>query len=83
MPVIDKPSFLRKYKDVMDHRENPEFKRNYMAFIALMCSVFAVASRFVDDPRLNKNGNLDDGGMGVVYIERCVRGAFAVFGQAC
>ncbi|EIW62114.1 uncharacterized protein TRAVEDRAFT_115809 [Trametes versicolor FP-101664 SS1] len=72
MPVIDKPSFLRKYKDVMDHRENPEFKRNYMAFIALMCSVFAVASRFVDDPRLNKNGNLDDGGMGVVYIERAL-----------
>ncbi|KAI0829489.1 fungal-specific transcription factor domain-containing protein [Trametes gibbosa] len=72
MPVLDKPDFLRKYRKLMDSRDKPESKRDHPAFIALMCSMFAVASRFVDDPRLKKFDNLDDGGMGMVYLERAL-----------
>ena len=70
MPVIDKPSFLAKYRYLMDHRNDAGLARAQAPFIALVCAVFAVAARFVDDPRLSLADNLDDGGMGMVYYER-------------
>ncbi|OCH94255.1 hypothetical protein OBBRIDRAFT_769925 [Obba rivulosa] len=71
MPVIDKPSFLRDYKYLMDHTHDPNLARTRTAFIALVCAVFAVAARSVDDPRLSREG-LDDAGMGMVYYERAL-----------
>ncbi|KZT12954.1 uncharacterized protein LAESUDRAFT_689966 [Laetiporus sulphureus 93-53] len=72
MPVLDKPSFLRRYAYLMDHTHDVDLARNQTAFIALVCAVFAVASRFVNDIRLSKAENLDDGGMGMVFYERAL-----------
>ena len=72
MPVLDKPEFMRRYTYLMDHKTDAGFIRNHTAFVASVCAVFAVASRFVDDPRLTKFDNLDDAGMGMVYYERYV-----------
>lgn len=69
MPVIDKPSFLRQYKYVMDHTKDVHVAQNNTAFIALLCAVFACACKLVDDPRLSVEG-LDDAGMGMIYYER-------------
>lgn len=54
----------------MDHTNDIELARRQTAFIAVVCAVFAVAARFVNDPRLMKADNLDDAGMGMVYYER-------------
>lgn len=70
MPVIDKPNFMRRYAYLMDHTHDAELARRQTAFIALVCAVFAVASRFVNDPRLSNRDNLDDAGMGMIYYER-------------
>ncbi|KAI9001236.1 fungal-specific transcription factor domain-containing protein [Trametes punicea] len=72
MPVLDKPEFMRRYTYLMDHQNDAAFIRNHTAFVASVCAVFAVASRFVDDPRLTKFDNLDDAGMGMVYYERAL-----------
>ncbi|KAI0370240.1 hypothetical protein BV20DRAFT_1019279, partial [Pilatotrama ljubarskyi] len=72
MPVLDKPEFMRRYTYLMDHQNDASFIRNHTAFVASVCAVFAVASRFVDDPRLTKFDNLDDAGMGMVYYERAL-----------
>ncbi|KAI0356597.1 hypothetical protein OH77DRAFT_1520108 [Trametes cingulata] len=72
MPVLDKPEFMRRYTYLMDHTNDASFIRNHTAFVASVCAVFAVASRFVDDPRLTKFDNLDDAGMGMVYYERAL-----------
>ncbi|KAI0771902.1 fungal-specific transcription factor domain-containing protein [Trametes elegans] len=72
MPVLDKPDFMRRYTYLMDHQNDATFIRNHTAFVALVCAVFAVASRFVDDPRLTKFDDLDDAGMGMVYYERAL-----------
>ena len=72
MPVLDKPDFMRRYRYLMDHQDDTHFVRSNTAFVALVCSVFAVASRFVEDPRLATSDNADEAGMGMVYHERCV-----------
>ncbi|OSX59228.1 hypothetical protein POSPLADRAFT_1048569 [Postia placenta MAD-698-R-SB12] len=72
MPVIDKPNFMRRYAYLMDHTHDAELARRQTAFIALVCAVFAVASRFVNDPRLSNRDNLDDAGMGMIYYERAL-----------
>ncbi|OBZ76527.1 Transcriptional activator protein acu-15 [Grifola frondosa] len=72
MPIIDKPSFMRQYTFLMDHRNDSTLAKKQTAFIALVCAVFAVAARLVDDPRLSKADNLDDAGMGMVYYERAL-----------
>ena len=79
MPVLDKPDFMRRYRYLMDHQDDTHFVRSNTAFVALVCSGLAVASRFVDDPRLTSSDNhADESGMGMVYHERCVFSVFAV-----
>ena len=61
---------MKRYTYLMDHTNDIELARRQTAFIAVVCAVFAVAARFVNDPRLMKADNLDDAGMGMVYYER-------------
>lgn len=70
MPVIDKPSFLRQYNNLMDNTRDIDLARKETVFICLVFSVFACAAQLVDDPRLSAGENPDDGGMGMVYYER-------------
>lgn len=70
MPVLDKPDFMRRYRYLMDHQSDPHFVRSNAPFVALVCAVFAVASRFVQDLRLTTSDNHDEAGMGMVYHER-------------
>ena len=77
MPVLDKPDFMRRYRYLMDHQNDTQYVRANAPFVALACAVFAVASRFVDDPRLTTSDNTDEAGMGMVYHERCVTSTFA------
>lgn len=72
MPVIDKPSFLGKYRYLMDNANNHTVIRNEAPFLALMFSLFASAVNLVKDPRLEASGRHDDGGMGMVYYERAL-----------
>jgi hypothetical protein len=55
----------------MDNKHDPQVVGIDTAFVALTFSVFAVAARFLDDPRLS-TGKADEGGMGMIYYERCV-----------
>jgi hypothetical protein len=73
LPVVDKPSFLRQYHLLMDNTHDPHVAGIETAFIALTFTVFAVAARFLDDPRL-ATGKGDEGGMGMLYYERCAPG---------
>ncbi len=72
MPVIDKPSFLKQYQWLMDHTDDINLARTKTPFLAVVNAVFACAAKMVDDPRLSVGEGLDDGGMGMVYYERCV-----------
>ena len=72
MPIIDKPSFLKQYQWLMDHTDDVSLARNQTPFLALVHALFACAAKMVDDPRLSTGDSLDDGGMGMVYYERCV-----------
>ncbi|KAJ7638605.1 fungal-specific transcription factor domain-containing protein [Roridomyces roridus] len=71
-PVIDKPSFLRRYTHLMDNFSDSAFARSETVFIALVFAVFACAAGFVEDARLSISGSMDDGGMGMVYYERAL-----------
>ena len=77
MPVLDKPDFMRRYRYLMDNKHDGQQVRAQAPFVALICSVFAVASRFVEDPRLITSDNPDEAGMGMVYHERYVPSLFA------
>ncbi|KAJ3523020.1 hypothetical protein NM688_g8792 [Phlebia brevispora] len=72
MPIIDKPSFLKRYDFLMDHTNDANLARAETPFIALVNAVFACAAKMVDDPRLSAGEGLDDGGMGMVYYERAL-----------
>lgn len=71
LPVLDKPSFLRQYQLLMDNTHDIQTVGIDTAFVALAFAVFAVASRFLDDPRLS-TGKADEGGMGMIYYERAL-----------
>ncbi|KAJ7228882.1 fungal-specific transcription factor domain-containing protein [Mycena pura] len=71
-PVIDKPSFLRKYYQIIDNATDPVTARSETPFLALVFSVFACAANLVDDTRLSVSQSSDDGGMGMVYYERAL-----------
>ncbi|KAF8640070.1 hypothetical protein AX17_001311 [Amanita inopinata Kibby_2008] len=72
MPVIDKPSFLEQYTQIMDNKDNLRLVRSQAAFLSLLFAVFACAAHLVSDPRLTTNGWTDDGGSGMVYYERAL-----------
>lgn len=57
----------------MDNTHDPRAVGIDTAFVAQTFSVFSVAARFLDDPRLS-TGKADEGGMGMIYYERCVEG---------
>jgi hypothetical protein len=69
LPIIDKPSFMRQYTYLMDHKDDQHLARTQTAFIAMVFALFACASQLVEDPRL-RGEKEDDGGMGMVYYER-------------
>ncbi|KAI0080746.1 hypothetical protein K474DRAFT_1589402 [Panus rudis PR-1116 ss-1] len=72
MPIIDKPSFMRRYTHLMNNSQDVQLARSETAFIALVCAVFACAAKLVEDPRLVRGDNLDDAGMGMVFYERAL-----------
>ncbi|THG97650.1 hypothetical protein EW026_g4384 [Hermanssonia centrifuga] len=72
MPILDKPSFLRRYDHLMNHTTDANLARAQTAFLALVHSVFACGAKMVDDPRLSAGEGLDDAGMGMVYYERAL-----------
>ncbi|KAJ2933626.1 hypothetical protein H1R20_g3439, partial [Candolleomyces eurysporus] len=72
MPVLDKPSFIAKYNQLMDNTRNPSWARNETPFLSLVFAVFACAASLVQDSRLAVSGREDDGGMGMVYYERAL-----------
>jgi len=72
MPVIDKLSFLRRYKNIMDNKDDQVVARSEAAFLSLLFAVFSCAAHLVQDPRLTTGDRRDDGGMGMIYCERYV-----------
>ena len=70
MPVIDKPSFLRQYKMLMDNLHDVSLARTQTPFMALVFAVFACAAKLINDPRLLGVLSQDEGGIGMVYYER-------------
>jgi len=70
---VDKPSFLKQYQLLMENTHDPQAVGLETPFLALTFSIFAIASRFLDDPRV-ATGKADEGGMGMVYYERYVQG---------
>lgn len=71
MPVLDKPSFMPRYRQLMAKRNDIDFIQAQAAFISVVFAVFACAAHLVNDPRLTGE-NQDDGGMGMVYYERAL-----------
>ncbi|KAI9510447.1 fungal-specific transcription factor domain-containing protein [Russula earlei] len=71
LPVIDKPTFMRQYTYLMDHKNDQQLARTQTAFIAMVFALFACAAQLVEDPRL-KCEKEDDGGMGMIYYERAL-----------
>lgn len=69
MPLLDKPSFVVRYKRLMTRRSDAAFIQLESPFISIVFAVFACAARLVNDPRLTSD-RLDDGGIGMVYYER-------------
>lgn len=57
----------------MDNMADLKFVRSEAAFISLVFAVFACSASLVDDTRLSISESMDDGGMGMVYYERCVK----------
>lgn len=55
----------------MDNQHDLDTLRSEIAFLSLIFAVFACAANLVEDPRLAISEHHDDGGMGMVYYERC------------
>jgi len=69
MPILDKPSFMIRYKKLMQMRSDADFLDTEAAFTSIVFAVFACSARLVDDVRLSRDTS-DDGGVGMVYYER-------------
>jgi hypothetical protein len=41
-------------------------------FVAVVFAVFAVAARFLDDPRIKSEHHMDPRGTAMIFYERCV-----------
>ncbi|GLB33579.1 putative fungal specific transcription factor [Lyophyllum shimeji] len=72
MPVLDKPTFLRQYNNIMDNMKDLALVRSEAAFLGVLFAVFACAAHLVQDSRLTTGERNDDGGMGMVYYERAL-----------
>jgi len=57
----------------MDNTNDLDLARSKTPFLSLLFAVFACAAQLVQDSRLTTGRRGDDGGMGMVYYERCVR----------
>ena len=69
LPVIDKLSFLQRYRRLMDNHGAGERG----GFVAVVFAVFACAARFLDDPRIRAEGVGKDGrGTAMIFYERFV-----------
>jgi hypothetical protein len=73
MPILDKPSFMPRYKQLMAKRDDIDFIQAEASFISVVFAVFACAAHLVNDPRLTCE-NPDDGGAGMIYYERYASG---------
>lgn len=62
----------------MDNMGDPGLARSEAAFISLVFAVFACSAGLVEDARLSISDSQDDGGMGMVYYERCVKTAWSL-----
>ncbi|KAG2118968.1 fungal-specific transcription factor domain-containing protein [Suillus discolor] len=71
MPILDKPSFMPRYKQLMAKRDDIDFIQAEASFISVVFAVFACAAHLVNDPRLTCE-NPDDGGTGMIYYERAL-----------
>ncbi|KZT26923.1 hypothetical protein NEOLEDRAFT_1061683 [Neolentinus lepideus HHB14362 ss-1] len=71
LPVIDKPTFLRQYEFLMNHKTDINLHRTQTGFISLVFAVFACAAQLVNDPRLAEE-KPEGGGMGMIYYERAL-----------
>lgn len=71
MPILDKPSFMTRYKKLMQRRGDTDFIQTEAAFTSVVFAVFACSAKLVNDPRLSPE-NADDVGMGMVYYERAL-----------
>jgi hypothetical protein len=68
LPVLDKPSFLLRYQTLMDNNGKGE----QPGIVAVVFAVFAVAARFLDDPRIKSEHHMDPRGTAMIFYERCV-----------
>ncbi|GJJ07349.1 hypothetical protein Clacol_001550 [Clathrus columnatus] len=64
LPVVDKPTFLRQYEELMSMSIS---ERADAGYVSVLFGVFACAARIVEDERLVLEGG--DGGMAMVYYE--------------
>lgn len=68
LPVLDKPSFLVRYKHLMDNNGTGE----QVGFIAVVFAVFACAARFLDDSRIKSAHYMDPRGTAMIFYERAM-----------
>jgi hypothetical protein len=70
--------FLKQYEELMNMSIS---ERADAGFVSVLFGVFACAARIVDDKRLVLEGG--DGGMSMVYYERCVGCALVIHHFDC
>ncbi|PVG01042.1 hypothetical protein CPB86DRAFT_805498 [Serendipita vermifera] len=68
LPVLDKPLFLARYNTLMDERGSGE----QPGFVAVVFAVFAVAARFLDDPRIKSKNYMDPRSTAMIFYERAM-----------
>ncbi|KAF8450778.1 fungal-specific transcription factor domain-containing protein [Boletus edulis BED1] len=71
MPMLDKPSFMARYKRLMGKRSDTAFIQVEAPFMSIVFAIFACTARLVNDQRLTSD-RLDDGGMGMDFYERAL-----------
>lgn len=64
--MLDKPSFLSRYQALMDSHGRGELP----GFVAVVFAVFAVAARFLEDPRIKSEHHMDPRGTAMIFYER-------------
>lgn len=67
LPVLDRPSFLVRYRRLMDNEGEGEKP----GFVAVVFAVFACAARFLDDPRIQATHYRDSRSTAMIFYERC------------